>query len=414
MSTEQHVVLNSNKWFSAVSDYSLQLSLYLKNRPGANVLYCAHEASPLHVRCLKKEIPSKIMSLLPQGPIRFIKAWRELSKIIRSCAENTGCVWVFEGREHTLCILHRIWHDVAWQKLRLVRVRGQAAALTDTWKNHWIYQQRTDALILCAGVIRARIHFSLNEKRTRVCLYSHGNCAGKLDELKLSETAQKNEISGLALLENAPELDFSRPIFLVVGRFDPVKGHKSLIDAFGVSKFSGLHQLVFIGKSQNITAQELVNYARMNWHGNLKACTNSRFCLESPDKSRRLFVIDEQYDGVSELMRKATFGVIPSTGSEVICRVAVEFLAHGTPLISSNIGALPEVLTGVPGLVYEAGRQSSFVEALEWASRKSEDKELMQEWSKKCTQAALERFSSDQYAHMVNWVMENIPPQRID
>ena len=54
-------------------------------------------------------------------------------------------------------------------------------------------------------------------------------------------------------------------------------------------------------------------------------------------------------------MKNTTFGVIPSLDSETICRVGVEFLQAGIPVLYSDAGALPEVFSEFPEYKFKAG-----------------------------------------------------------
>lgn len=59
---------------------------------------------------------------------------------------------------------------------------------------------------------------------------------------------------------------------------------------------------------------------------------------------------------VYELMKNASFLVIPSEWYETFGRVGIEALATGTPLLVSNIGALLELVEpGINGLLFEPG-----------------------------------------------------------
>ena len=55
-------------------------------------------------------------------------------------------------------------------------------------------------------------------------------------------------------------------------------------------------------------------------------------------------IITGKVDDITGIMNASDLGVISSLGSEAICRVAMEFMACGVPLISSNAGVLPEML----------------------------------------------------------------------
>ncbi len=65
------------------------------------------------------------------------------------------------------------------------------------------------------------------------------------------------------------------------------------------------------------------------------------------------------------LVRAADIGVIHSSGSEAICRVAMEYMASGIPLVATRIGILPEVIhEGINGLLVSPGHAKSLAGAL--------------------------------------------------
>jgi len=49
-------------------------------------------------------------------------------------------------------------------------------------------------------------------------------------------------------------------------------------------------------------------------------------------------------EDIQDVMSALDLGVIPSIGSEVICRVAFELMAVGVPVVASDVGVLPEVV----------------------------------------------------------------------
>jgi glycosyltransferase involved in cell wall biosynthesis len=58
-------------------------------------------------------------------------------------------------------------------------------------------------------------------------------------------------------------------------------------------------------------------------------------------------------DDVRPLMQELELGIITSTTSEAICRVAMEYMSFGLPVITSDVNILPEVVhDGVTGWVY--------------------------------------------------------------
>jgi glycosyltransferase involved in cell wall biosynthesis len=129
-----------------------------------------------------------------------------------------------------------------------------------------------------------------------------------------------------------PRSSNPRPTLLIFGRLDPVKGHERLMEIFKIFllewKNDQRPRLVIAGKEANTSFFQLEN------------------------KARELgLVIGEDIDfikghveDVAGLMSSASLGVVSSLGSEVICRVAQEFLVCGTAVLVSGVGSLEDVL----------------------------------------------------------------------
>lgn len=360
---DYHIVLNSNPWFSAVTDYSLQLARFVSSRQSSKVIYCAPAGSIALRKADQSDLKTNAIPLFPFTLTRFFAAWHALGELVKN--HKPSVVWVFEGREHTLCALHRLLHKKIWTSTRLVRVRGQAATVSSSVLNKWVYTKGSSGIAFAAQVVEQRTGFEVPLEKRRIHLY----CTAKLSEpvLSLESTPQQLAVS------RDFSIDFSHPTFTIVGRYDPVKGHGETIQALALADFKPYLkenqwlQVVFLGESQNVSALSLFELAQKNFNTIGKALSNSRWIVEDPQKRIRLLIVDERVRDISVWMRQSSFGLIPSLGSEVICRVAVEFLQQGTPLVSSNVGALAEVLQRSCSLIYEHGRVDALAHTLEKA-----------------------------------------------
>jgi glycosyltransferase involved in cell wall biosynthesis len=123
-----------------------------------------------------------------------------------------------------------------------------------------------------------------------------------------------------------------RPELVIFGRLDPVKGHREFLTIF--------RRLTEIAK------QEKRSVPLLRIVG-LPANLSARHILEGAAtlgiSSQDIEIQCERITDVAALMSRASLGVISSIGSEVICRVAEEFLLCGTPVVTTNVGSLPEI-----------------------------------------------------------------------
>ena len=124
-----------------------------------------------------------------------------------------------------------------------------------------------------------------------------------------------------------------RPTLRILGRLDPIKGHQHFFGIFRQvlrlwPKNRPQPWLEIIGQAANISAADL---QRMAGEQGLREGENWR-------------LVSDRVTNLAERMSGTDLAVISSLGSEVICRVAEEFLLCGVPLCVSGVGALEECL----------------------------------------------------------------------
>jgi glycosyltransferase involved in cell wall biosynthesis len=137
----------------------------------------------------------------------------------------------------------------------------------------------------------------------------------------------------LKVVEPAVELPLSPPPppeapFRVgmVGRLDPVKGHRFFIEAVAQLKGRLSDQEFWIaGEDKNTTRADLAAWV----------------AAAGVDRWVRLF---GQVPDVAAFMAQCHVGVVASVDSEAVCRAGLEWMAQGRPLVASSVGALPEIV----------------------------------------------------------------------
>lgn len=388
-----HILVSSNRWFSAVSDYCLQLGRHL-HQSGHRTVFAVPDSSPLQTRA--GEIELRTLPLWPNGVKATVRSWATLSQLLQELRGQKVVVWTFEGREHSLCAFQRRARPALWRSASLVRVRGQAAPAKDNAVNRWLYRHGTDRVVFAAQVVAERTPFAAGVPHSRV----HRYCADFVSE-RPCPALDPHFVPGV------PPLDLSRPTFLVVARFDPVKGHSWLLESFARLELSDNlpgAQLVFVGRSENIRAPQLIGEAGARLGGTCVSSEARHFAADPADR-KRVYLYDERLAELGDLYRQAHFGVIPSLGSEVICRVAVEFLQSGTPLIVSAVGALPEVAAPEVSTVVRPQSEPELRAALanalaQIAERPREHQELRE----RCRAIGFERYALNKYQELVDWV----------
>ncbi|MBI3548321.1 MAG: glycosyltransferase family 4 protein [Elusimicrobia bacterium] len=112
----------------------------------------------------------------------------------------------------------------------------------------------------------------------------------------------------------------------IIGRLDPVKGHVHFLRA-AAKVLREMKDVVFVvaGREENLTIKQLHKVAE-----SFGVARDVEFLGHVPD--------------VSDIMRLCHIGVVASTGSEAVSRVAIEWMRIGRPLVATTVGGLPEFL----------------------------------------------------------------------
>ena len=99
---------------------------------------------------------------------------------------------------------------------------------------------------------------------------------------------------------------------------------------------------------------------------------------------------------VRELIATCDVGVVASLDSEVICRIAMEYMAMGRPVIAADTNVLPEIVTdGQTGIVVPAGDSVSMQQAMDRLSSAPDHLEML---GKQARQRAVDEYSLASFA----------------
>ncbi len=286
--------LCSNRWNSAITEYALRSTEALARR-GWSSSISALAGSPCETR-------AKELGLA--GPSYTFSPAELLDLKRRARVIKPNFIITYGGPETFLA---------RFLGCPVVRFRGQDSDMAKPLSGLQLWGSLgfTRAILTPAATLRQRFQEALPKKR--------------IESITLGL-----DTSVFRYQETTPP---DRPKLLIVGRFDPVKGHARFFEIFQrlLAAWNGSlpkPYLEIIGQSANVSSNDLREAA--------KALGLS----EGVDWG----LVEARVQNLPERMSQATLGVVPSIGSEVICRVAEEFLLCGTPVLVSGVGALEECL----------------------------------------------------------------------
>ena len=297
--------IEDEPWDSGIAHYALTLSAELKRR-GHEVHFWGLEHSPL----LDQAAGFGLTTLGLRRP------WASLPDL-RSRVRRGGIeiINAHTGRGHALAAAL-----AAIMKVVVVRTRGDARPAAKHPLSR-LLASRTRAFIAANARIQAELSRAFPE--ARVVMIPQGIDAGAARPMP------------------------DAPVFGILGRLDPVKGHEILMAAArGLKADYPRARFLAVGGGTPQRRARLDGLVRELGLGGM---------WEFPG-----FVED-----ASAEMQRCFVGVVASIGSEAVSRAALEWMAAGRCVVASAVGCLPDlVVDGETGFLVPPGDSKALAGAL--------------------------------------------------
>jgi glycosyltransferase involved in cell wall biosynthesis len=181
--------------------------------------------------------------------------------------------------------------------------------------------------------------------------------------------------------------------FALVGRLDPVKGHRIFLRALASIRDQLTdQQFILAGEEKGILRSELRAMAvRLNVDSWVRH--------------------EGRLPDVGFFMSQCHGGVVASMGSEALSRVTLEWMARGRPLVATTVGCLPELVhDGVHGLLVPPGDAAGLGRALLALVR---DETLRLRLGRAAWESAQERFSRERFLNETEALYLNALARRL-
>lgn len=297
------------RWYNACAEYAVRVAEGLA-ASGHEVFFLGFPGSPVVAEARRRGLRTvEDIDLRPgrlDGPAM---AWR-LTQLVRR--HDLQIVNAHRAEDHLFAALAKAGRP----GLRIVRTRGDVRPPRRGGLNRLLYERRTSAHILAAAFMRDRFYdgFRIPDDRIRV-IPPAVDLAGLRDGAP--SRAEARSLLGLPS---------DRPIVGVVGRWTAAKGLPVALEAFAAVHRRHPEVLFMLaGDPYDVSRESLEEQARA---GGLGAS---------------LVLLPRRSD-VRPLIRALDVGIVASVASEAICRVAMEFLTLGTPVIGTALNSIPEIV----------------------------------------------------------------------
>ncbi len=265
----------------------------------------------------------------------------------------------------------------------MLRSRGDIREPSRHPLSRYLYGRKTDAFLLSGDFMIRRGDFKGIVKRDRLHVI--------YPAIDVNQDLIENHRGMLRKELGVPE---DCPLTGLVARYDPVKGHETFIKvAWRLDRLFPEARYLTAGVEENLEVEKLRRMSRE---------------MGLVDKFSFLGKRTSPYEIIASL----DIGVIASRDSEAVCRVALEYMAAGVPVVASAVGVIPEVVEdGVTGFLvppddYEAMARS--VGAL------LKDRELRERMGKEARKRVDDQFGMERMMTRLEGLVSHLTGGRED
>ena len=285
-------LLSSNRWNSAVTEYALSSARALQMR-GHDILFTPLAGSAAERRASDLGLPVR--------PLKHFSVGKVIAHQRIDRAFKPKVILTFGGPETFLA---------RFCKKPTIRVRGIDID-SQVWlaeARHKVSNSHVNAIVTPSRVLAEKVRTLAGSKQVVPVVLG---CDTKKFQRSVAQYPKKP------------------PNALIFGRFDPVKGHEQFLAVWRLVRAQQPNAtLRIVGEPANVSVEQIEKWV----------------LREGLRIGQDVEIVSVRVQDVADLLSSASIGVVPSIGSEIIGRVAEEFLLCGTPVLVSGVGSLEEVI----------------------------------------------------------------------
>jgi glycosyltransferase involved in cell wall biosynthesis len=305
------------RWWSALAYYAFSLAQGL-DAIGSASRIVAPPGSPLASRAAGAGLLAAHWNdLASMRPDRFLRA---VSRLRRGVAAGAiSGVFAHTGIGHAAAAL-----SLRGGPAPLLRVRADIRPPTRGFGQRWLYTRATDRVLVSGDFMRGTGLESLGLAPERILTLPAG--------FDLSTAAAIDSRRARHLLRAEQGWPADAPVVGMLARYSPVKGYRD-----------------FVSAACHIAERfESARFFAAGPPGQTGRARVAAWVEEAGLASR--FALLDRVDDPLTVAAGFDVAVIASSGSEAVCRSALEYMALGLPIVATRVHSIPETV-GEAGLL---------------------------------------------------------------
>jgi glycosyltransferase involved in cell wall biosynthesis len=318
----------SVRWWNANAYYAISLAEAL-SKQGHSVFVAGDPDYPPTQKAKEIDLETIEIRFASFNPFILLYDWFKLYRFVKE--KKIDIIHAHRSEDHLLTAL--ISKKL---KVPLVRTLGDVRAPKDNWVNRWLHFKATDYHISSSESNLTRYYSTWPEFKPNYSVIPGGIDGDAFHKIEKKESLLRQF-----------KIPSDSKVVGIVARLSPVKDHATFIMAASLV-LEEVPSAVFLisGIEVEITRNDL------------------KLLSESVNLNSNIHFTDK-HEPVNELLSILDVGVIASKGSEVIARVAMEYMATGVPVVTTDVNVLPEIIEDKRnGFVVKAENPYDMAEAI--------------------------------------------------
>lgn len=298
------------RWFNATAWYALTLAK-LQKQHGHDVRIITIKGTDTDTKAKALGFTPLYINLTTSNPITLIRSFYQLRSLIASFKPDI--INCHRGEAFILFSWLSLFYPFA-----LIRTRGDQRVPKKNWVNTLLHKYCADAII------------STNTKMTTILESSFGLEQGSVYTILGGVDVHTFVFSheGRERIRTLYNIQEDECLLGVLGRLDWVKGQKEIIKSVAtiIQKENIKIKLLLIGFSAGIEQEEVERWIREH-------------------AMEEIIYVTGKCDNVVDYISSLDIAILSSLGSETIARAALEIMSCNIPLLATNVGVMPDLIS---------------------------------------------------------------------